>query len=563
MSVSMRVMGAGDGYKYLLRTVASADGERALSTPLTRYYAEQGTPPGRWMGSGLAAIGHGEIHEGAQVSEAQLQLLLGMGLDPVTGGPLGQAYPVFPSVEHRIAARLSRLDPALSAAERAEAVAVIETEESARRSRRAVAGFDFTFSLPKSASVLWGVADAATQALIAEAHHAAVAEVVAFMEREFAATRSGATSRDGAVAQVEVTGLIATAFDHFDSRAGDPQLHTHVMVSNKARTLFDGKWRSLDSRPLHAATVALSELHNAVFADHLSRVLGVGWERRERGADRNPVWAVAAVPEELVAEFSSRSRHIDIEKDRLIAEYERAHGHAPSRETIIRLRQQATLATRPDKEVRPLADLAQEWRTRASRLLGRAATEWAREAVAVEPAKLLRAADVPLERIARLGASVVAAVAEKRTTWSHWNLYAEAARQTMGWRFTGTEDREAITGMIVDAAEQASIRLTPPELASSPAAFRRADGTSVLRPRNAARYSGAAVLAAEDRLLARSREQVAPRLADATIAHALQPRRGRALGDDQRAALAAIASSGRMLDLLVGPAGAGNTTCRV
>lgn len=560
MSVSMRVMDAGDGYKYLLRTVASADGERALSTPLTRYYAEQGTPPGCWMGGGLAALGNGEIHEGAQVSEAQLQLLLGMGLDPVTGDPMGKAYPVFPAVEDRIATRLSRLDPALGAADRAEAVAVIETEESARRSRRAVAGFDFTFSLPKSASVLWGLADAATQAQFAGAHHAAVAEVVAFMEREVAATRSGATTRDGAVAQVEVTGLIATAFDHFDSRAGDPQLHTHVVVSNKVRTVFDGKWRSLDSRPLHAATVALSELHNAVFADHLTRALGVGWERRERGADRNPVWAVATVPEELVAEFSSRSRHIDIEKDRLIAEYEIAHGHAPSRETIIRLRQQATLATRPDKEVRPLADLAQEWRTRASRLLGRDATEWAREAVAVEPAKLLRAEDVPLERIARLGASVVAAVAEKRTTWSHWNLYAEAARQTMGWRFTATEDREAITGMVTDAAEQASIRLTPPELASSPAAFQRADGTSMFRPRNTARYSGAAVLAAEDRLLARSREQVAPRLADATIAHALQPHRGRTLGDDQRAALAAIASSGRVLDLLVGPAGAGKTT---
>ncbi len=560
MSVSMRVMGAGDGYKYLLRTVASADGERALSTPLTRYYAEQGTPPGRWMGSGLAALGHGEIHEGAQVSEAQLQLLLGMGLDPVTGDPLGKAYPVFPSVEDRIAARLARLDPALGATERAEAVAVIEAEESARTSRRAVAGFDFTFSLPKSASVLWGVADAATQARIAEAHHAAVAEVVAFMEREVAATRSGSTSRDGAVAQVEVTGLIATAFDHFDSRAGDPQLHTHVVVSNKVRTLFDGKWRSLDSRPLHAATVALSELHTAVFADHLTCALGVGWERRDRGADRNPVWAVATVPEGLVAEFSSRSRHIDIEKDRLIAEYEATHGHAPSRQTIIRLRQQATLATRPDKEVRPLADLAQEWRTRASRLLGRDASAWAREAVKVEPVELLRAEDVPLEQIARLGLAVVAAVAEKRTTWSHWNLYAEAARQAMGWRFAATEDREAITGMIVGAAEQASIRLTPPELASSPVAFQRTDGTSMFRPRNAARYSGAAVLAAEDRLLARSREQVAPRLADATIAHALQPRRGRALGDDQRAALAAIASSGRMLDLLVGPAGAGKTT---
>ena len=42
----MRVMSAGDGYKYLLRTVAAGDGDRSLSTPLTRYYAEEGSPPG-------------------------------------------------------------------------------------------------------------------------------------------------------------------------------------------------------------------------------------------------------------------------------------------------------------------------------------------------------------------------------------------------------------------------------------------------------------------------------------------------------------------------------------
>jgi DNA-binding transcriptional ArsR family regulator len=53
VTVSMRVMSAGDGYKYLLRTVAVVDGERSLSTPLTRYYSAQGTPPGRWMGGGL------------------------------------------------------------------------------------------------------------------------------------------------------------------------------------------------------------------------------------------------------------------------------------------------------------------------------------------------------------------------------------------------------------------------------------------------------------------------------------------------------------------------------
>lgn len=64
MTVSMRVMSAGDGYKSLLRTVAAGDGDRELSTPLTRNYNADGTPPGRWMGSGLAALGSGQLHDG-------------------------------------------------------------------------------------------------------------------------------------------------------------------------------------------------------------------------------------------------------------------------------------------------------------------------------------------------------------------------------------------------------------------------------------------------------------------------------------------------------------------
>lgn len=40
----MRVMHAGDGYRYLLRSVAAGDGNRSLSTQLTRYYAGAGTP---------------------------------------------------------------------------------------------------------------------------------------------------------------------------------------------------------------------------------------------------------------------------------------------------------------------------------------------------------------------------------------------------------------------------------------------------------------------------------------------------------------------------------------
>lgn len=484
MTVSMRVMSAGDGYKYLLRTVAAGDGDRSLSTPLTRYFNAEGTPPGRWLGAGVATLSGGRISVGDQVAEAQLQLLIGMGRDPVTGEPLGRAYPDYQSVAGRIEARIAALDPALRPASRIEAVAAIGAGEADRGTRRAVAGFDFTFSIPKSASVFWAVADAGTQALIADAHHAAVAEVVALMEREVAATRTGTTGRDGAVAQVDVRGLIATAFDHSDSRAGDPHLHTHVVISNKVQTVLDSKWRSLDGRPMHAAVVALSELHEAVFADHLTRMLGVSWEARDRGRDRNPAWAITAVPEALVTDFSTRARHIDAETDRLIGQYVEARGRRPSPATIMKLRAQATLSTRPEKEVRSLADLTASWRERAGRVLGAEATAWARTVTVNEKPLLLRADDVPLDVIASLGQDVVTAVGEKRSTWHHWNLTAEAARQTMGYRFASTEDREAIVGLVVDAAEAASLRLTPPELASSPAAFRRPDGTSVFPPKH-------------------------------------------------------------------------------
>lgn len=475
---------------------------------------------------------------------------------------MGRAYPQYKAKAERIAERVAALNPGLNATARGRAVAAIEAEEAERGTRRAVAGYDYTFSIPKSASVLWAVADAGTQSLIVDAHHAAVAEVVAFMEREVAATRAGATPGDGAVAQVDVRGLIATAYDHYDSRAGDPHLHTHVVISNKVQTVLDNKWRSLDSRPMHAATVALSELHEAVFADYLTRLFGVEWETRDRGRDRNPAWTIAQVPPELVAEFSSRSRYIDEEKDRLIAEYVARHGRQPSSTTIIKLRAQATLATRPDKQIHSLAELTTQWRERAGTILGADATSWARRVTTNEDPLLLRADDVPLDVVHRLGESVVAAVGEKRSTWRHWNLTAEAARQTMGYRFASTRDREAIVGLVVDAAETVSLRLTPPELASSPAVFRRSDESSVFRPKNSTVFSSGEMLEAEGRLLQLARSTTGPTVSLATVERIVRKpdREGRMLAADQASALMAIAVSGRSIDLLVGPAGAGKTT---
>jgi conjugative relaxase-like TrwC/TraI family protein len=541
VTVSMRVMSAGNGCKYLLRTVVAGDGQRSLSTPLTRYYSAKGTPPGRWMGSGLHSLGSGRIVEGDEVTETQLQGLIGMGCDPVDGSPLGRAYPVY----QRPA------DPAPTGV----------TRETSTR-RRAVAGYDFTFSIPKSASILWGVADAATQSRIVRAHHAAVAEVVAFMEREIAATRTGTTANDGAVAQVDVTGLIATAFDHFDSRAGDPHLHTHVVISNKVKTVLDGKWRSLDGRPMHSAVVALSELHETLFADALTRALGVRWETRERGRDRRPAWAISFVPEALVAEFSTRSRHIDIETDELIETYVRRHGRRPGPATIMKLRAQATLSTRPAKHVRSLTELTGEWRARAECVLGQDATTWAGAESANPPAVVMRAEDVPPEAVHSLGLSVMTTVSEKRSTWRHWNLTAEAARQMMHLRFASASDREAVLGLVVNAAERASLRITPPEIASSPEAFQRDDGTSVFHPKHSIVFTSSELLNAEARLLERAADETGPRVALTTsrsVSRTQMPGGG-VLAEDQLRALEKIAGSGRVIDVLVGPAGAGKTT---
>jgi hypothetical protein len=100
-------------------------------------------------------------------------------------------------------------------------------------------------------STLWAVADPSVAAVIELAHQAAVQEALTFIEQHALFTRTGAQG----IRQVNVRGLVATAFTHRDSRAGDPDLHTHVAVANKVQTL-DGRWLSIDGRVLFKANVA-------------------------------------------------------------------------------------------------------------------------------------------------------------------------------------------------------------------------------------------------------------------------------------------------------------------
>jgi conjugative relaxase-like TrwC/TraI family protein len=546
MAVTIAVMSGGDGYSYFMRSVAAGDGDRSMSTPLTRYYTETGTPPGRWMGSGAASLGSNELGRllvGDMVTEEQMARLAGKALDPITGEQLGRAYPVY-------------------------------GPNAGGKSRRAVAGYDFSFALPKSASILWGVADAGVQEQIVAIHHAAVAEVFAFMERELAATRTGASvagnatnaaGEGGAVAQVGVTGLIGMAFDHWDSRTNDPHLHTHVVVSNKVKTVLDGKWRSLDGRGLHAATVAMSELHEAIVMDHLTRTLGVGWELRPRaGQGRNPGWSIKSVPDDLMVAFSRRSVQVNTRADELIAEHIAKYGRRPGRPTINKYRQRASRETRPDKTHHSLADLARAWRLHTAQVLGRDPGTWAGDLVSKAPPRVLRADDVPLDLIDALAQTVVIVVSENRPTWRRWNLYAEAARQTKALRFATAGDRMAVLAAITDRAEGGSVRLTPPDLAVTPDEFQRPDGTSILRPKDSALYSSRALLDAEARLMDRASTRTAPTITLDAVDHAITTggpgERARAVSGEQAEAIARVAVSARQVDLLVGPAGAGKTT---
>ena len=98
---------------------------------------------------------------------------------------------------------------------------------------------------------------------------------MAFIEKHALYTREGTNG----VRQVDVTGLVAAAFTHRDSRAGDPDLHTHVAVANKVQTL-SGKWLSIDGRILFKANVTASETYNTALEKHLRTRLGLVFAER-------------------------------------------------------------------------------------------------------------------------------------------------------------------------------------------------------------------------------------------------------------------------------------------
>ena len=200
--------------------------------------------------------------------------------------------------------------------------------------------------LPKSVSVLFGLGGPQLRDLVRKAHDVAALEAFRYLERSAAAVRRG---HAGAVVE-EASGFVAAAFRHRTSRAGDPQLHTHVLVANLGRGL-DGRWSALDGRRLYAEARAASFLYQAVLRSELTRTVGVEWTLVRRG-----IAEISGVPRSVTRAFSRRKAEIDA------ALAERGTSGARAAEA-------AALATRRSKDPRVVAEaLTREWRTRAEAL---------------------------------------------------------------------------------------------------------------------------------------------------------------------------------------------------
>jgi conjugative relaxase-like TrwC/TraI family protein len=251
-----------------------------VAESLDAYYTGAGEAPGVWLGGGAARLGlDGEVAAG------DLRAVLA-GMAPGSGGLSPNGTTIKPS-------------------------------------RNRVPGFDATFKIPKSASVLYAVSDdPRVQGAIIDAGEHAVREAVAWLEREAIEVQRGShnlawveAKRAKLIAagedpgqigphRLKTSGVVAAVFRHRTSRDGDPLLHWHVLVANLVEGV-DGKWSAFAHPNLYWHAKAAGELFQAVFRAELSRTLGVEWRPGRH------VPEIAGVPQGLLELFSKRRAEIE------------------------------------------------------------------------------------------------------------------------------------------------------------------------------------------------------------------------------------------------------------
>jgi conjugative relaxase-like TrwC/TraI family protein len=607
--MSLHKLTAGSGYDYLTRQVAALDATEKGHTGLASYYTEHGESPGVWIGSGL--VGIDGLKVGDPVTAEQMRALFGCGLNPLAelrqqqlegpdlspgdyqdaarlGAPFrvvdGDVSPFRLEVARRVAAINSAAslpaDAPLPAADRARVRTAVAREfflaehgrepvdardlagqiaKDSRPRTQTVAGYDLTFSPVKSVSTLWAVADPAVAAVIERAHQTAVKDALTFIEQHALFTRTGPQG----IRQVNVRGLVAAAFTHRDSRAGDPDLHTHIAVANKVQTL-DGRRLSIDGRVLFKANVAASETYNTAPEQHLRDNLGVRFAERP-GTDptKRPIREIVGVDPRLNQHWSTRRAHINTRRSELAIQFQEDHGRPPTPVEALHLAQQATLETRDAKhEPRSLTEQRATWRGEAAAVLDGAegVASMVRTALA-PPAETTTIVDA--RWVAQTADRVLAAIEGSRSTWQVWHVRAEAQRQVRTTGVTPARASALVDLLVDEVLNRRSVALTAPHDAiEEPEVLRRVDGSSVYTVAGETLYTSTRLLDAERRLLiaAGCRDGSAVDQSAVDLALLEMAANGTALDAGQASLVRRMCTSAARLQLAIAPAGAGKTT---
>ena len=269
-----------------------------------------------WCGRQAAGLGLS-----GTVEAEPLELLLS-GRDPVSGTPLGRE--------------------------------LVDRVTRDGRVVKAVSGFDATFSAPKSLWVWWGLTG---DRRLLEAHDVAVNAVLEHLERFGSTTR---IRRDGGRLHPDTQGLTMATFRQTTSRADDPQIHTHAVVSAKVQT-DDGRWWALDARYLKRHQRMLGGLYQSVLRSELTHRFGVGW-----GPIVNGQAEIAGIPKDLLAVFSKRAAAIDVALAAKLDEFRHREGRDPSPKERAAMDREASADTRGRKSGLGVADLATRWQGEAA-----------------------------------------------------------------------------------------------------------------------------------------------------------------------------------------------------
>ena len=478
--------------------------QASVAVGACEYYLGAGEQPGVWVGRGLAELG---LEDGEQVSEQQLEAVFARGLHPVTGQALGRAW---------------RAD--------------------------AVTGFDLTFSAPKSVSVLWALGGATAQTHVAEAHRAAVLAALAYLDAHAALSRRGT---DG-VEQIRTAGFAAALFDHRTSRAGDPQLHTHVLVPNKL-LCADGVWRTVDGHELFHHKKAAGVLYQAALRAELHTRLGVVFAAPNAHGQAE----ILGVSQEVMTAWSKRTAQIAAEAAPVIADYEATLGRPLTRNERATVTKTAVLKTRQGKEpASSVSVLHDRWRKEAAALgwgaeaLHAAVVAAARPfaepfAVGVTPVTQPFAVDVTPAVTPSHSELAVLAAGRRRGVFSRADLTIEIAAALPVVAETAEQVRVRVEHLTYDSVGHwTTMRLGAPTVGVTPRASDR-------------RYTSREVLQAEAAVL---RVAAAGRGKHVGQVPAVDPELMAGLGPDQRASVTKLTTGGDFVVVLTAPAGAGKTT---